>query len=41
MNSKVRRTIFSVALLSVFWLTEAVPLAAQGESARVRIDGMT
>ena len=38
MNSQVRRTIFSVALLSVFWLTEAVPLAAQVESARVRID---
>ncbi len=41
MNSKVRRTIFSVALLSVFWLPSAVPLAAQVDSARVRIDGMT
>ncbi len=40
MNSKVRRTIFSAALLSVFWLTEAVPLAAQIEKAAVRIDGM-
>lgn len=41
MNSKVRRTIFSAVLLSAFWLTAAAPLAAQVESARVRIDGMT
>ncbi len=40
MNSQVRSTIFSAALLSVFWLAAPAPLAAQVEKAAVRIDGM-
>lgn len=41
MKVRLRKLIFGGALSGVIWLVAVAPLAAQVESARARIDGMT
>ena len=41
MNSVIRKGVFSLAALSALLLLAAAPVAAQVESARVGIEGMT
>jgi len=41
MRHRLSKTLMALVVLSAYWLLAAVPLAAQVESATVKINGMT